>query len=1243
VVSETKWTKEQQMAIDTRDCNLLVAAAAGAGKTAVLVERIIKRITNENRPVDIDKLLVVTFTNAAASEMRERIGEAISKALDNNPDSRRLQGQLTLLNKASITTIHSFCLEVIKNNFHKIELDPGFRIGDATETTLLKLEALEEIFEDWYEQTGREDFISLVECYGGNRDDKDLQDMVLKLYEFAKSSPWPEKWLEEASGAFDVSEDFNFGDSDWAKVIASSVKIELLGLESSMKKAISTIKRTEGLEPYLANFESELKYINYLINCCQGSWKELYEGFENLEFSSLKRVGKDVDGEAKKNVTKIRDEVKDRIKKIKVDTFTLDDAAISLEIKELHPLMKCLGNLVIDFDKRYSKRKREKGIIDFNDIEHFALEILTCFDDKGDIVPSDVALEYREKFDEILVDEYQDSNLVQEFLLNTISKQDVPNRFMVGDVKQSIYRFRQAKPELFLNKYNTYSITDGDLNRKINLYKNFRSRSEVIEGVNYIFKRLMSLNIGELEYTDDERLNLGSDYKELSDVESITGGPVEVHLIEKSTNTGMEEPSREDSSEEDDQDAVSEEEEKLDNIQLEARMIALRIKELIQEEEGRRFKVFDKTIKDYRPLEYRDIVILLRATSRWAPTFLEELTNAGIPTFADTGVGYFETMEIKTIISLLQIIDNPMQDIPMLAVLRSPIFSFTPEELIDIRMGEVDRTYYEAIKSAAKLKDDLGQRAEEVLSAISRWQHKAIHMSVDELLWYLYKETGYYGYVGAMTGGVQRQANLRVLFERAKQYEDTSFKGLFNFINFINKLKVSSGDMGSAKILGENENVVRIMSIHKSKGLEFPVVFVSGMGKQFNLQDLTRSILFHHSLGFGPEYVDYKRRVAYPSIIKESIKKKIKIESLSEEMRILYVAFTRAKEKLIITGSVNNIEKAIQRWNVESDGIKIPEHEVLKAKTYFDWIWPAIIHHKDCTNLKGSSGEQENDDEEISRWKVKTWSRQDIILEEKAEEQEERDILKELGEINMDDTSSEFKDEILRRLNFKYIYEKSAGLPAKLSVTEIKRIINTQVLDDETTPMFRNVRLKTPVFLEEKSELTAAERGTITHLVMQRLDLTRIFNFSDIKGQIDFMVKSELISGTQARAVNIKRIEAFFKTELGARMLNSQGVRREVPFHIELRSTEIYKELPKDYESELIAVQGIIDCFFEEDGEIVLLDYKTDYVTDDNINEIKERYKVQIELYCRALEKITGKRVKEKFVYLFYNGQIISY
>lgn len=1238
-MSENKWTAEQQLAIDTRDCNLLVAAAAGAGKTAVLVERIIKRITNEDRPVDIDRLLVVTFTNAAASEMRERIGNAISEALDKNPDSKRLQTQITLLNRASITTIHSFCLDIIRNNFHRLDLDPNFRIGDDTETVLLKQEAIEELFDECYENEDNEEFLKLVECYGGSRDDSALSDIVLSLYDFAKASPWPEKWLDEVTEKFNIDNDFNFGNSDWARVLLDSIRIELTGLESLMKKAVAMIKASEGLEAYLTNFELELMRIQDLINSCETSWESLYYSITELKFDRLKSV-KNADFFAKEAVVKIRNGVKEKIGKIKEDILNKDSETLVNEIKTLYPLVKCLCGHVIEFDKKYMEKKKEKGIIDFNDIEHFALKILTEIDEEGNINPSEIALGYREKFDEILIDEYQDSNLVQEVLLETIAKRDIPNRFMVGDVKQSIYRFRQAKPELFLEKYNNYS-TDGVGNsRKIMLFKNFRSRLEVIEGTNYIFKKIMSARIGELDYTDIERLNLGASFKENEDEKAVVGGPVEIHLIEKKVCDEI----KENQAEEDEEDSA--EEEPIDNIQLEARMIARRIKELMRESQGKKFKVFDKKQEDYRDLEFKDIVILLRATSNWAPVFLEELTNAGIPTFADTGVGYFETTEIKTIISLLQVIDNPMQDIPLLAVLKSPIFSFTPEEMISIRIEEQESTFYEALQKIAKGENELAERAREFLATLKRWQDKALHMSIDEFIWYIYKETGYYGYVGAMVGGVQRQANLRVLFERAKQYEQTSFKGLFNFINFINKLRVSSGDMGSAKILGENENVVRIMSIHKSKGLEFPVVICAGMGKQFNMQDLRNSILFHHNLGLGPDFVDYRRRIAYPSIVKEAIKKKIRLETLSEEMRILYVAFTRAKEKLIITGSVSDIDKTAVNWGQSIGSLnKIPEAEVLKAKTFLDWICPAIIKHSDCGILREKACIDESMVEinEISKWEIRLWYRDDILKIEKEEMIEEMNIIKELEKIDIDEYSSEFAEKINNRLGFQYPYMSASNLPAKLSVTEVKRILNAEALDEDSTSIFERELLKKPAFLEGKVALTAAERGTIMHLVMQKLDLLRVYSYQEIKDQILEMVENEILTELQAESVYIKRIEDFFKSDLGRRITTALKVQREIPFHIELKSTEIYKDLPIYCNEEMIALQGIIDCYFEEDDGLVLIDYKTDFVNEDNIEKITEKYRVQIQLYARALEKITGKRVKEKYIYLFYNGGIIRY
>ncbi|MDI3528399.1 MAG: ATP-dependent helicase/nuclease subunit [Thermoanaerobacter sp.] len=1229
---ETTWTHEQQLAINTRGNNLLVAAGAGSGKTAVLVERIIRLITDKENPVDIDRLLVVTFTNAAASEMRERIADALISKLDQNPEDRRLSNQLTLLNKATITTIHSFCLEVVRNNFFLVDLDPNFRIGDETETLLLKLEAAEELFEELYQKEDNQDFLMLIESYGGTRDDKPLVDVLLRLYNFVKSLPWPEKWLMEMLLNFEVKEDFNFEKSQWAQVILDSLKVEISGLLNGMYVAIDKLHAEIGLQSYLDNFEIEAGNLEKLLDC--ENWEEFRKQINAIKFDRLPRAGKDADPKVKEEVTKIRNEVKAKIKEIRNKFFSDDIEKIEEEIKVLYPIMKALVDLILLFDKKYADKKREKGIIDFNDIEHFALKILTEVDEKGKMKPSEVALMYREKFQEIFVDEYQDSNLIQEVILSTIAREDTPNRFMVGDVKQSIYRFRQANPYIFFEKYNTYSSKEEDKNKKILLYKNFRSRSQIIDAVNFIFKKIMSKNVGEIDYTDEEKLNYGADFG-TPPLGAIVGGPVEIHLIEKNDEIP----------EEEEVEAYEEEEEEvIDNIQGEARVVSQRIKELVNQSERGIFMVYDKNLKNYRPVEYRDIVILLRATERWAPVFLEELINAGIPAFADTGTGYFETTEIKTIISLLQVIDNPMQDIPLLAVLRSPIFSFTPEELIDIRLEEPNKTIYEALKKAAQRQDELGQKIVFFLKSLKKWQEKAIYMPVDEFLWYLYQDTGYYAYVGAMPQGVQRQANLRILFERAKQYEETSFKGLFNFINFVTRLKGSSGDMGSAKIVGENENVVRIMSIHKSKGLEFPVVIVAGLGKQFNLKDLSQSVLYHHLLGLGPEFVDFKRRISYPSIVKEAIKNKIKLESLSEEMRVLYVALTRAKEKLILVGSVKDIKEKVKKWcNIAMLGSKVPEYEVLKGKSYIDWIGPAVIKHPDLKPLRDFAHVQCTAlEEDRSQWQVRIWDKKDVIIDkEKAEE--ETSFLEKLKDIDLNSPSSEFYDEVARRLNYVYPYEKACHLPAKLSVTEIKRILNEEVIDEDTTSIFEKTVLKTPAFLEERKGLTAVEKGVVMHLVMQKLDLNGDLTAEGIKKQIKNMVDREILTEAQAKEVDVKKIEAFFKTPLGMRMLNSQNVRREVPFHIKLKSTEVYKDLPEDYENEFIAVQGIVDCFFEEEGEIVLVDYKTDYVTEETLEATKEKYKVQIELYGKALEKITGKKVKEKYIYLFFNGKILKY
>ncbi|AJP10727.1 TPA: helicase-exonuclease AddAB subunit AddA [Clostridioides difficile] len=1275
-MSSPKWTKEQLEVIESRECNLLVAAAAGSGKTAVLVERIIQMITSRENPIDIDKLLVVTFTNAAASEMRERIGDAIGKALDENPENKHLQNQLVLLNKSSITTIHSFCLDVIKSNFHRINLDPNFRIGDQTECAILKQEAIEEVFEDLYEERD-EGFLNLVESYAERGGDKEVQDIILGIYSFAMASPEPKKWLIDSAERFNIDENFDFSQSIWARAILDTVKIEINGLCLNMERALKEVESIEELETFAEKLSVEYKKIADISQACNKSWDEAYKKMASMSFENyvkgVKRISKDAPSyikESKEKAKTIRDKTKKSLESIVSATFNKDNDSIREEIKYLYNIVKPISSVVLRFEEEYSNKKREKGIIDFNDIEHFALNILTDVDEKGNIVPSDIAVGYRNKFYEIFIDEYQDSNLVQEVLLKAVANTETPNRFMVGDVKQSIYRFRQAKPELFLQKYNNYNDKKGSSHRKIMLYKNFRSREEVVDAVNYIFENIMNENIGEIEYTEKERLNLGANFNVDTDEKSIIGGATEIHLIQKDNKLDDDIINDKDDRINNKENEI-EEEEKLDNIQLEARMVGNIIKDLMKvNEDGKIQKVYDKGIDGYRPVEFRDIVILLRATSAWAPVFADELMNMDIPTYADVGVGYFDTIEIKTILSLLQIIDNPMQDIPLISVLKSPIFGFTPEDLIDIRVQSKDKIFYEVLKSTAEYdgftdsqnenesefipSEECINKSKDFLIKLKEFKEKSMYMSTDEFIWYLYTRTGYYAYVGALPGGSQRQANLKVLFERAKQFEETSLKGIFNFVNFIEKLKKSSSDMGSAKTLGENANVVRIMSIHKSKGLEFPVVICSAMGKNFNTQDFKKSILYHHNLGYGPQFVDYERRISFPSIAKEALKSKINIENLSEEMRVLYVAFTRAKEKLIITGSTRNIQDSIKRW---SNGIEsldtISQYEILKGKNFLDWIMPCVLRHRDLSNLLEEVGlDAVFNVEHNSKWYGKLWNKNDILVEKKSDEEKES-IEEILEKIDVNNPDSDYYGEIEEKLNYIYPYEFSTRKPATISVTEIKKIQNNYEEELINTIFEQKVILKKPLFIqneEEREKISGTERGTIVHLVMEVLDLKNVSSVNDIKSQIRGFVSKGIITEKQASIVNPYKIYKFFASNIGKRMLNAEIINREKSIYAQVNMKDIYiyeklinNDDKKLYDNESVMLRGIVDAYFEEDNQIVLVDYKTDFVNEENINQIIEKYKKQLDLYADIIETLTGKSVKEKCIYLFGVDEAVCY
>ncbi|NLK20839.1 MAG: helicase-exonuclease AddAB subunit AddA [Epulopiscium sp.] len=1240
-----QWTKQQQDAIDTRGCDLLVAAAAGSGKTAVLVERIIKIITNTKNPVDIDKLLVVTFTNAAAAEMRERLGETISKRLEEEPNNTHLQKQLTLLNRASISTIHSFCLEVIKSNFHILDLDPSFRIADEAEIILLKTDIMEELFEDLYEK-GDEGFYSLVESYGGQKEDTRLQEMILNIHRFIQSNPWPNVWVRESIELFNPTRANDFNATVWAEIIKEQIKLTAEGLLEISKQAHEICLEPDGPEKYIDAIKDDINVLERLISLCREDIDILYTYISRISFSSLGRCSKDTDISLKEEASNLRNLVKDGIREdIQDKIFSKSPKEMLEDIHRVYPVMKILGEVIEEFANRFQDVKREKAIIDFNDIEHYCLKIL--LDEKSnarEVIPSLVAFELQKKYEEILIDEYQDSNLVQETILEVISRKNNPNfksnRFMVGDVKQSIYRFRLAKPDLFIDKYNSFSIEEKKKEFRIDLFQNFRSRENILYGVNFLFRQIMTPNLGEIEYDEKASLNPGAKYPDGGNLE--LGGPIELHMIEID---GIQEEFEKN-------EGIQEELEDISRIELEARVIAQRIKKLTDENEP--LWVYDKKAGTYRKVDYKDIVILLRTTSNWSNVFMEELTKEGIPAYADASTGYFNTIEIKTVLSLLQIIDNPRQDIPLITVLRSPIVSLSCDELVEIKTSFPQGDYYESMKkyiAGSMDSTELSNKLNQFLNNLKKWRREAAHIPINELLWMLYTQTNYYNYLGAMPGGMQRQANLRILRDRAAGYETTSFKGLFNFIRFIEKIQMNKSDMGAAKIVGENENIVRIMSIHKSKGLEFPVVFVSGLGKQFNLKDLSESILLHQDLGLGPDYIDHERRISFNTAAKIAIRRRMMVETLSEEMRILYVALTRAKEKLILTGTVKNIENNARRWLriVNNEDEKISPYILTQSKTFLDWIGLGLVRHRDGKPIRDLGNclkpPTEVLYEDTSKWNIFSWSKSDISLREEGKVKEKENILGELLNWDTQKIYSSSKEEIYNKLSWSYSHGEAAAIPVKVSISEIKRHYEQSITDEESTPFLGEVSLKRPRFIEEAKGFTSAEKGTIIHFVMKNLDIKSINDTKDIENQLLSMETRGLLTREEKNTIFIPSLLRFYKSELARRITDSSKVKKEVPFILSINANEIYKDLISEEE---IFIQGIIDCYFEEEDGIVLVDYKTDFIQDKinpqiEIEKIMKKYEIQMNLYKRAIEEITGKEVKERCLYLFNISKAVYY
>ena len=1213
-----KWTADQQKVIDLRNRNILVSAAAGSGKTAVLVERIIKIITDKEHPVDIDRLLIVTFTNAAAAEMRERIGAAIEKALEENEADEHLQRQLTLIHNAQITTIDSFCLYVVRNHFYEIDMEPNFRIGDEGELKLLREDVIKKVLEAHYEEPD-EAFSDFMEGYASGRSDDAAVEMILGLYDFSRSYPWPKLWLKNCKNCYAVASVDELNDAVWMQPAVKNMRQLLSDICQSIELALEIASESDGPNMYCAALESDLELYESLAE--QDSFTKLYQALGNISYARL-ASSKGYTGSPEKleRVKAIREDAKSVVKKLVTQYCFMAPELMVEQLQKTAPMAETLISLAEEFSDAYTAEKKKKNLVDFHDVEHFALEILV---DEETGNAKKTAEEFRDIFAEIMIDEYQDSNYVQEAILTSISRMDrgENNIFMVGDVKQSIYRFRLARPELFMEKYDTYSLEDSNAQR-IDLHQNFRSRNEVLETSNDIFYRIMGKDLGNVVYDDLAALYPGASYPENEEAKA------ELLVIDSN-------------------DELLEDTEYTDKKLLEAKMVANRIKKLLQD-----YKVTDKKTGELRAARYSDIVILLRSLSGWAESFAQVLNDEGIPAHAVSQTGYFSTVEVQTVLSMLRILDNPRQDIPLAGVLRSPIGGFTDEELAILRLYKKDEAFHASVLELCKhLETETpANPAEKKLADFyqkyKKLRAKVVDTPIHELVELVLKETGYGSYVAAMPAGARRRANIDMLLEKAIAYEKTSYKGLFHFVRYIDELQKYDVDFGEADLIGEDEDVVRIMSIHKSKGLEFPIVFVSGLGKNFNKQDTRSRMVLHPEYGIGLDAMDGKRRIKAPTIAKRAIAKQIDLENLGEELRVLYVALTRAKEKLILTGSKKDIAEKVDAYAQEVQGRGLAQGELLpylsreSAASYLDWVLPALLSYE-------------------GKYPITCVTAEELVTEEVEKQvQSAQEKAERLTEVAGAD--AELVQELAERFATDYPYEIDETKKNKYSVSELKHRAMREAFEAENVdsmPTFAEEVIVPyrPKFIrqiqdqgtesdtadgtvEVWSNLSVADevnqgalRGTAVHRVMECYDFT---SECSLEEQLQSMLEKGRITAELSQLVHLKKVQMFVVSETGQRMRTAAlkgQLYREKPFVMSFSETD------------MTLIQGIIDVFWVEEDGIVLLDYKTDSV--ETPDELILRYEEQLNLYADALNRVfadSGLKVKEKLIYAFKFGEVIK-
>lgn len=1216
------WTEEQRQVIDLRDRNILVSAAAGSGKTAVLVERIKQRILDQEHPVDIDRMLVVTFTNAAAAQMKERVARALEQEVKEHPADVRLQQQSALVQNAQITTIDSFCLYVIRNHFHEINMEPDFRIADEGELKLLREDVLTRRMEQCYEEQD-EGFLQLANAYGTSRSDEPLRDMILQLYRYAQSYPWPDQWLGSAASCYGIDTPEELQASHWMEAACAYGKKMVQGLLARAEAYLDVCLEGDGPFMYEAACRRDVEQLEALTQL--DSYEGIAGGLQQITFGALGR-SKSFEGDPEKQefVKAERKAVKDMVAKLREEFFSRTIEQQLQQLGAIRPMVEALVQVTRQFSEDFARRKQEKNIVDFGDLEHFALRILVN-EETGE--PTPVAREFAVAYEEIMIDEYQDSNYVQETILRAISreKQGQNNIFMVGDVKQSIYRFRLARPELFMEKYDTYSQKNSACQR-VDLHKNFRSRREVLDCTNEVFCHIMKRDLGGVDYDASAALYCGAEYPQTpSDAAGSAGGFQAELLLGEEEDETMAEAG-------------------LGRQELEAQLVAGRIHALMQQ--GR---VTDEETGELRPVRYQDIVILLRSVSDWGDTFARVLLDSGIPAHTLSKSGYFSTTEVQTVLNYLRILDNPRQDIPLTAVLGSPMVGLSHEELAQLRIGEPEAPFHmcvlHALERLAEGKPEAGQElrqegaqqqeafplGEDGVRRLRRFwdtyqslRSRIMDVPIHELLLALLQETGYGDYAAAMPGGRQRAANLHMLVERAVDYEKTSYRGLFHFIRYIDELQKYEVDFGEADLVGENDDAVHIMSIHKSKGLEFPVCFVSGMGKSFNKQDSRSRMILHPTMGVGLDEISVERRLKVASFPKRVIARMTELDNLGEELRVLYVAMTRAKEKLIMTG----VRKDAAAWLERQGGLGREMTFLARttAKSYLDWVVPAVMDSDVCS--------------------VQAVTLADMVWQETGAQLQVQDSLTERVRQARQEAHPGY-GELEAVLSSRYAYPEAVDMVTKYSVSELKhRAMRSAAQAEEldTTPVFLEEVPSPyiPLFMEGKvEENQGALRGTAMHRVMECYDFTALQDSpaevaENLEKQLTELLEVGKVTDDMCALLRRDALVKFLQSELAQRMgaaAAAGNLFREKPFVMGRQEKA---------DGELILIQGIIDVFWLEEDGIVLLDYKTDRV--DSEEQLRRMYAEQLELYADALERIFPKtiKVKEKYLYSFRLNRAIQ-